>query len=223
MPRPRHLAVIALPLLLLPLLPGELAADPLPDVPRDHPAATAVARLWRAGIVRGGPHGLFEGDRRLTEEEAVCLSARLAAAAVAQTVRTEAAGVDALIRRWDEYAEGHDLGCPYPSAHWAAREWTYLRQVRPVDVDVLDGWPDPLPTRYEAAVAAARILDRLEEAKRSELLRDLDRDMGEIGKTQEMMPLDWMPPTDEHDAEGHDGMMEPMPVMPGVAPGEAPG
>ncbi len=222
MPRTRHLIAIALPLVLLPLLPGELAADPLPDVPRDHPAAQAVARLWRAGIIRGDAHGRFHGERRLTREEAICLAARLSAAANTETVRADIEDVSADLDRWWEHGRGLDLDCPYPPMHWVAREWTYLRQVRPMGTDVLEGWPEPLPTRYDAAVAAAEVLEEIRRVARSGVVSELDQEMSVLGEGMETMPLDWMPPTDEGPEHLHPEGMTPGEMMPPGPPGGGP-
>jgi len=173
------------------VLAASSRAEPLPDVPRDHQAAWAVAALWRAGIVRGDENGLFRGDERLTRAEAVALAARLGASVSTDFVMRSGKSIDDYLARW-RGVPTWDAQNPFRGT-WAGTEWNYLRFATPTEVDVLDGWPKPLPTRYEAAVAAARVLSSARRAARSALVRRLDRDMTEAGKTNETQPLDWTP------------------------------
>lgn len=177
---------------LAPLLLLAVSADaePLPDVPRDHHAAWAVATLWRIGVIRGEPDGLFHGDRRITEDEAVAMSARLGAAIQARFILGEGHTIGQVLERWRHEAVSVEA-CPV--AHWALPEWIYLMRVRPVGTPLLDGWPDPLPTRYEAAVAAATVYKRVKQAYRDPLARQLRQRMNEAAASEDMMPLDWMP------------------------------
>lgn len=205
----------------LPLLPGAAPAEPLSDVPRDHPAVRDVVYLWRAGVIRGTDHrGRFEGERALTEDEAVCLAARLTAAVNVDTVRRTGETIDAFLDRW--YAAHKDtVESPYRPGHWATREWTYLRAVRPADIEVLDGWPSPLPSRYDAAVSAARILRRAREASEGDLMTGIESELDAIGADQnETEALDWLPSADDdHAGEGEPmGPGGPPPGMPGPVP-----
>jgi len=165
--------------------------EPLRDVPRDHPAAWAVASLWRAGIVRGDEDGLFRGDRALTREEAVVFAARLYAYVSAGFVMRTGQSIDDYLVRWRNVPAWDELN-PYRGT-WAATEWNYLRFAMPDDADVLAGWPDPLPTRYDAALAAARVLVSARRVARSAPVRRLNRDMGEAAKGNDTQPLDWTP------------------------------
>ncbi len=198
--------VFSLAAAALPLLPGAAPAYPLSDVPHDHPAAPDVGLLWREGIIRGTTRDArcFEGDRRLTEPEAVCLAARLSAAVNVQLVRRCGDTIDAYLDRW--YAGRGSLpGCPYRRGHWAEREWVYLRAVRAPGVAVLDGWPSPLPTRYEAAISAARVLRQAREAAESPLVERVESDLQAAGgDDNETADINWIPECDGHE-EDHAG------------------
>jgi len=211
-----RIALLSLSCLALALLPGAAPAAPMCDVPADHPAASDVRMLWELGVVRGTGGGRFRGNRQIRQAEAVCLAARLTLAINEELVRRSGESVDATLSRWAAN-RGHSPDNPYPAGHWAAREWEYLRAVRPEGVDVLDGWPDPLPTRYEAAMGAARILRRARDAAHTPGMAAIESELDEVGaESNETEPLDWLPSgVDDHGPEGGDPGDPVFPMGPG--------
>lgn len=203
---------------LLLLAPAALAqVGPLPDVPRDHQAAWAVAMLWRADIVRGQSDGLFHGDEPISELEAITMSARLSAALNNELVIGSGWTVDRYLARfWDETYPARG-GVPLPAGHWAAMEWSYLARITPADVQLLHGWPQPLPTRYEAATAAAEVLRTARKAARSRLTSQYVHTMLPDVATNDTMPIDYMPWA-EHAAEHGDEAPAEGVLPPGVRP-----
>jgi hypothetical protein len=196
-------------LLALIAIPAALAqSGPLPDVPRDHPAAWAVATLWRADVVRGGPDGLFHGDEPITELEAIVLAARLSAAVNNEYLIRDDWTVDQYLARYWESDYPARGGVPLPAGHWAAMEWNYLAWVTPRELELLDGWPRPLPTRYQAALSAARVLLATRRAVREGIADTYAETMLPDTAINDTLPLDQVP-WEEHMSEHGE---PPMPV-----------
>jgi hypothetical protein len=185
------------------------AAYPLPDVPPSHPAAPSIWLLWRAGVVRGDADGLFHGSRRLTEDEAIVLSARLAAAVASELVLRDGHSIDAFLGRWAPPPQP-DVS-PYASTHWAFHSWVYLWHASPAGTDLLGGWGRPLPTRYEAAMAAATVLREARRSARAKAALILRKQTDDVAPQQDTRPLDWMPGPHEEESEGVPG---PGPMVP---------
>lgn len=210
-PRGARIALLALMCLAVAFLPGAAPAAPMRDVPADHPAASDVRMLWELGVLRGTGAGRFRGDRQIRHAEAVCLAARLSIAVNEELVRRSGDSIDTVLKRWAARRE-HSPANPYPEGHWASRAWEYLRDVRPVEVDVLEGWPDPLPTRYEAAVSAARVLRRAREAAERHQLEAIESELREVGaESNPTESLDWVPEGshDHREEGGPPGTLEP--------------
>mgnify|MGYP000847086761 FL=1 len=199
------------------LAPSALAqAEPLPDVPREHPASWAVATLWRADVIRGSNDGLFHGDERISKLEAIALAARLSAALNnVAVIRADWSMDRYLARFWHEEYPARG-GVPLPAGHWAALEWSYLARITPAEVELLDAWPEPLPTRYEAAIAAATVLREARKAIRGRLVSDYAGGMLPDSAVNDTMPMDYVPWSDH--GSGHGPDHGPAAPMQGVIP-----
>jgi hypothetical protein len=69
--------VSAVALLALVLAPAFAAQQPFADVPQDHWAYDAIARLAQSGVIEGFPDGTFKGKRNMTRYEFAVAIARI--------------------------------------------------------------------------------------------------------------------------------------------------